>query len=114
MTQAGVWKEGFFMHELTLTLSDALYTQLQAQAARRGLPLEGFIVERLLAETAITKHESQEQLEEALSSTGLVQTVSPDLVAAYVTDPAAPRQSPIPVQGKPLSAVIIEQRERTQ
>ena len=103
------------MHELTLTLPDALYTQLRAKAARRGLPLEGFIVEQLLAETAITERERQEQLlEEALSSSGLVQAVSPDLVAAYVTDPAAPRQSPIPVQGKPLSAVIIEQRERTQ
>ena len=102
------------MHELTLTLPDALYTQLQAKAVRKGLPLEGFIVERLIAETANTEHERQEQLEEALSSTGLVQAVSPDLIALYVADPAAPRQSPIPVQGKPLSAVIIEQRDRTQ
>jgi mono/diheme cytochrome c family protein len=31
------------MHELTLTLPDELHIQLQAQAARKGLPLEGFI-----------------------------------------------------------------------
>jgi len=101
------------MHELTLTLPDALYVQLQAKAARRGLPLEGFIVERLIAETASMEHERQEQLEEALSSTGLVQAVAPDLIAVYVADPTAPRQSPISVQGKPLSAVIIEQRDQT-
>ena|SRR5215813_11321227 len=107
------YKEREFMHELLLTLPDALYAQLQAEAVRRGLPLEGFIVERLIAETAPGEQERQEQLEEALASTGLVQAVSLDLLALYVADPAAPRQSPIPVQGKPLSAIIVEHRERT-
>jgi hypothetical protein len=104
------------MPELTLTLPDDLYAQLQGKAARKGLPLEGFIVEQLAAETAPPMQERQEQqvLEEALASTGLVQTVSTDLIAAYVLDPAAPRQSPIQVHGEPLSALIIEQRERTQ
>jgi hypothetical protein len=104
------------MHELTLTLPDELYDQLQAEAARKGLPLERFIVGQLAMETVPTEQERQEQhvLEEALASTGLVQAVSTDLIAAYVVDPTAPRQSPIRVQGKPLSAVIIEQRDRTQ
>ena len=104
------------MHELTLTLPDELYIQLQAQAARKGLPLEGFIVEQLTIETLNAEPERQEQhvLEEALAATGLVQAVSPDLIAAYVPDPTTPRQSPVRVQGKPLSTVIIEQRERTE
>ena len=104
------------MHELILTLSDELYTQLQSQAARKGLPLEGFIVEQLTTETLNAAPERQEQqvLEEALAATGLLQAVSPDLIAAYITDPTTPRQSPVRVQGKPLSAVIIEQRERTE
>lgn len=104
------------MHELTLILPDELYTQLQAQAARKGLPLEGFIVDQLTTETlnAEPKRREQHVLEEALASTGLLQTVSPDLIAAYVADPTTPRQSPVRVQGKPLSAVIVEQRERTE
>ena len=104
------------MHELTLTVPDELYIQLQAQAARKGLPLEGFIVEQLTMETLSVEPERQEQhvLEEALAATGLVQAVSPDLIAAYVTDPATPRQSPVRVQGKLLSTIIIEQRERTE
>lgn len=103
------------MPELTLTLPDDLYTQLQSKAARKGLPLEGFIVDRLSTELALPTQERQERqtLEEALASTGLVQTVGTDLIATYVLDPDAPRQSPIPVRGKPLSALIIEQRKRT-
>jgi hypothetical protein len=104
------------MHELTLILPDELYTQLQTQAARKGLPLEGFIVDQLATETLTAEPKRREQhvLEEALASTGLLQAVSPDLIAAYVADPTMPRQSPMRVQGKPLSAVIIEQRERTE
>ncbi len=104
------------MPELILTLPDDLYTQLQGKAAHKGLPLEGFIVEQLAMESTPMTQEGQEQqgLEEALASTGLVQTVSSDLVTAYVLNPAAPRQSPIRVQGGPLSTLIIEQRERTQ
>ena len=104
------------MHELTLTLPDDLYLKLQAQAARKGLPLEGFIVDKLTIETLHAEPERQEQhvLEEALAATGLVQAVSPDLITMYVTDPTTPRQSPVRVQGKSLSTIIIEQRERTE
>ena len=104
------------MHELTLLLPDELYIQLQARAAHKGVPLEGFIVDQLMAETVNTKPQKQDQhvLEEALASTGLLQTISPNLIAAYGADPTTPRQSPVHVQGKPLSAVIIEQRERTE
>jgi hypothetical protein len=100
------------MHELTLVLPDDLYRELQAKAVSKGMPLEGFIVERL-AEKIITSRQDDEdkrRLHEALSATGLVQPISPELVATYVSDPSAPRQSPIQVQGKPLSTVIIEQR----
>ena len=100
------------MHELTLTLPDDLYTQLLAKATSKGMPVEGFIVERLAAETVTTEQQEKNEqlLDEALSSAGLLQPVSSDLIAAYVSDPAAPRQGPIRVQGKPLSIVIIEQR----
>jgi hypothetical protein len=49
-------------------------------------------------------------LDKALSSSRLLQSVDEALIAAYVSDPAAPRQSPIHVSGKPLSTVIVEQR----
>ncbi len=76
------------------------------------MPLERFILEQLAAETIPTEQQSQEKqlLPQALCSTGLLQPLSPDLIATYVPDPSAPRQSPIQVQGKPLSAVIVEQR----
>jgi hypothetical protein len=100
------------MHELTLTLPDDLYRELRARAASQGIPIEGLIVERLAAEVIGERQEGEakHRLREALASTGLVQPVSSELVSAYVTDPSAPRRNPIPMQGKPLSAVIIEQR----
>jgi hypothetical protein len=100
------------MHELTLVLPDDLYAQLQAEAASKGMPLAGLIVERLAAEIATGEQREQDKrlLHEAIAATGLLQPVSSDLVAAYVADPAAPRQSPVRVQGKPLSAIIIDQR----
>ncbi len=100
------------MHELILALPDELYTQLQAKAASRGMSLEALIMEWLAAETAAMEQQEEESrlLHEALSSTGLLQPISLDLIATYVSDPSAPRRSPIQVQGKPLSTVIIEQR----
>lgn len=101
------------MREVTLTLPQHLYQELQTQAASQGLPVEGFIIKRLEAEVSSERQNAdvQRRLREALSSTGLVQPVSADLVATYVTDPAAPRQPPVRVQGKPLSTLIIEQRD---
>lgn len=100
------------MHELTLALPDDLYTQLRAKAASEGIPVEGFIVKRLAAEVETGKLPDEEgrRLHEVLSSSGLLQSLSSELVATYVSDPSAPRQSPVQVQGKPLSAIIIEQR----
>ena len=100
------------MRELTLALPDDLYAHLQARAASKGIPLEGFIVEQLAAGTMARKQQDEEKrlLHEVLSSTGLLQPISSELVATYVSDLAAPRQSPVQVRGKPLSAVIIEQR----
>ena len=59
------------MHELILLLPDELYIQLQARAAHKGVPLEGFIVDQLTAETVNTKPQRQDQrvLEEALPQT---------------------------------------------
>ncbi len=101
------------MHELTLTLPDELYQELQTKAASHGVPVEGFIVKRLVAEMVGKgrEDEAQRRLREALASTGLVQPVSADLVATYVTDPAAPRHPPVRMPGKPLSTIIIEQRD---
>jgi plasmid stability protein len=100
------------MPELILTLPDDLYAQLRAEAARKGLSVEGFIVDRLAAETAVAEQQEKGRclLDKALSSSGLLQSVDEALSAAYVSDSAAPRQSPIHVSGKPLSTVIIEQR----
>jgi len=100
------------MHEITLVLPDDLYTKLQAKAASKGMSLEGLIMEQLSAEAAPIRQQDIEKrfLHKILLSTGLLQPISSDLVATYVSDPSAPRRSPIQVQGKPLSAVIIEQR----
>src|SRR5687767_1296580 len=104
------------MHELTLTLPDELYKKLQTKAASQGLPVEGFIVKRLAAEMVNVgqRDEEQHRMREALSSTGLVQPLSAELVDAYVTDPTAPRQNPVQMQGKPLSTIIIEQRDERE
>ena len=100
------------MHAVTLTLPDELYAELQAEAARAGMSLEGLIVERLTTESPTAEQHAMERrlLQEVLDSSGLLQPVSPDLAAAYISEPFAPRRSPIRVQGKPLSTVIIEQR----
>jgi hypothetical protein len=100
------------MHELTLVLPDNLYAQLQAEAAGKGMPVEGLIVERLAADIAAGEQRERDKrlLHEALSATGLLQPVSSDLIAAYVSDPTAPRQRPVLVQGKPLSVIVVEQR----
>ena len=100
------------MHELTLTLPDDVYRELQAKAGSKGMPLEGFIVERLAAKSVTSRQydEDKRRLHEALSSTGLMQPISSELVATYVSDPSAPRQGPVQVPGKTLSTVIIEQR----
>jgi hypothetical protein len=100
------------MPELTLILPDDLYTQLQTKAASKGMPVEGFIVEQLVAGLVASKQRDEEKhlLHEVLSSTGLLQPVSSELVATYVSNPDAPRQTPVQIQGKPLSAVLIEQR----
>jgi hypothetical protein len=100
------------MHEVTLTLPDDLYAELQAEAARTGMSLAGLIVERLTEGSTTAEQYTAEKrlLQEVLDSSGLLQPVSPDLVAAYVLEPSAPRQRPIHVQGIPLSAIIIEQR----
>jgi hypothetical protein len=100
------------MHELILALPDDLYVQLQAKAASKGMPLEGFIIEQLAVGTGISRQHDEEKrlLQEVLSSTGLLQPLSSELIDTYVSDPSAPRQSPVQVQGKPLSTVIIEQR----
>ncbi len=100
------------MHELTLSLPEDLYDQLEAQAESEGVPLEGFILEQLAAHIRTPGQSGQEKhlLRKALATTGLVQPLSSDLIATYVSDPSAPRQSPVQVRGKPLSTVIIEQR----
>ena len=99
------------MYELTLTLSDELYARLRDKALNRGLPLERLIVEQLATETtAVEQHDAATLFHEALVSTGLLESISADLIATYVSDPAAPRHSPVQVQGKPLSVVISEQR----
>ena len=104
------------MHELTLALSDDLYAQLEAKAASKGMPLERFIVEQLRAETVTHRQQDEDKrlLYEVLFSTGLLQPVNSDLIATYVSDSSAPRRSPVRVRGKPLSAVIIEQRAGRQ
>jgi len=99
------------MPELTLILPDDLYAQLQTKAASKRVPVEGFIVEQLAGMVASAQNEEEKRLlHEVLSSTGLLQPVSSELVATYVSNPDAPRQTPVQMQGKPLSAVIIEQR----
>jgi methanogenic corrinoid protein MtbC1 len=100
------------MQELTLTLSDELYIQLQTKAMSKGVPVERFIVEQLAIGVTLAKKPEEEKhfLHEALTATGLLQPISSELVATYVPDPSAPRRSPVPMQGKPLSDVIIEQR----
>jgi hypothetical protein len=100
------------MHEITLVLPDDLYAKLQAKAANKGMSLEGLIMEQLSAEATPVRQRDMEKrfLHEVLLSTGLLQSVSLDLIAAYVPDPSAPRRSPVQVQGKPLSVAIIEQR----
>ena len=105
-------REDCSMHELILALPDELYTQLQAKAASKGISLKALIMEWLAAETAPMEQQEEESrlLHEALSSTGLLQPIGLDLIATYVSDPSAPRRSPIQVQGKPLSTIIVEQR----
>jgi hypothetical protein len=100
------------MHKVTLILPDDLYAELQAEAARVGMSLAGVIVERRTAESPTAEQRAVEKrlLQEVLDSSGLLQPVSPDLVAAYVLELSVPRRSPIRVQGTPLSAMIIEQR----
>ena len=100
------------MHEVTLALPDDVYTELQARAARAGMSLELLLVTRLTAETTAAEKNALEQrlVQEALDASGLLQSVSADLIASCVLEPAAPRRSPVQVPGKPLSAVIIEQR----
>jgi hypothetical protein len=100
------------MHKVTLTLPDDLYAELQAEAARVGISLAEVIVERLTAESPTAEQRAEEKrlLQEVLDASGLLQPVSPDLVAAYVLEPSAPRRSPVRMQGAPLSAMIIEQR----
>lgn len=100
------------MHEITLVLPDDVYAKLQARAASKGTPLEVLIIEQLSVEaTPVGQQDTEKRLlHEVLSSTGLLQPVSLDLIATYVSDSSAPRRSPIRVPGKPLSAVIVEQR----
>jgi hypothetical protein len=76
------------------------------------MPIEGFIIEQLTAGVTLPRKPEEEKhlLHEALTATGLLQPVSSELVATYVPDPSAPRRSPVQMQGKPLSTVIIEQR----
>ena len=100
------------MRELTLTLPEDLYDNLQATAASKGTSMEALILERLSTEaTPIEDLETENRLlHEVLCATGLLQAVSPDLLSDYVSEPSAPRHPPIRVSGKPLSALIIEQR----
>lgn len=99
------------MYELTLTLSDELYARLRDKALNRGLPLERLIVEQLATEPiAVERQDEATFLHEALVSSGLLESISADLIATYVSDPTAPRHSPVRIQGKPLSVVISEQR----
>ena len=101
------------MRELTLTLPEDLYDNLQAAAASKGTSLEALILERLSIEATPKKERETENrlLHEVLYATGLLQPVSPDLLSDYVSEPSAPRHTPIRVSGKPLSALIIEQRD---
>ena len=100
------------MHELTVVLPDDLYARLEAEATNKRMSLEGLIVEWLAAGAATGEQREKEQrpLHQVLSATGLLQPISSELIAAYVSDPAAPRHSPVRVQGKPLSTIIVEQR----
>lgn len=100
------------MHELTLILPDELYTKLHTKAASKGTSVERLIVEQFSTETFLSEQQNADKrlLHEVQASTGLVQPVSADLISTYISDPSAPRRSPIEAKGKPLSTLIIEQR----
>lgn len=98
------------MHQVALELPDDLYNQLRAKAAHQGLALERFILTQLQTASLSQPQQDQEQINKVLRSTGLVQSPDPDLITTYVTNPEAPRQDPLQIQGQPLSEVIIEQR----
>ena len=76
------------------------------------MSLELLLVTRLTAETTAGEKNAMEKrlVQEVLDASGLLQPVSAALVASCVLELAAPRRSPIQVPGKPLSAIIIEQR----
>jgi hypothetical protein len=48
------------VQKVTLTLPDALYTELQAEATRVGMSLTGLIVERLTAEVSAAEQRAVE------------------------------------------------------
>lgn len=60
------------------------------------MSLEALIMEWLAAETAAMEQQEEESrlLHEALSSTGLLQPISLDLIATYVSDPYSSSSEP--------------------
>ncbi len=106
----------YVMRELTLTLPDDLYDNLQATAASTGTSMEALILERLSTEATPTEDLETENrlLHEVLRVIGLLQSVSPGLLSDYVSEPSAPHHPPLRASGKPLSAIIIEQQDFSQ
>ena len=83
----------------TIDLPDEIYARLEQQAKARGLPVPQVIA----------------QLEEEIAQARLGAAMERLRAKGILLAPAEPTQAPgafkpIPVQGKPLSEVILEER----
>jgi hypothetical protein len=87
--------------EQNIKVSQETYERLDAEARVRGLSIERLLDDIVHELAALRKREFIEHLR----SKGL-------LVSEPTASPGTPRNfKPIPIQGKPLSQIIIEDRE---
>lgn len=102
--------------ELTIRLPAELHQRLETRAKEKGQSLNQVLLEELEKGLEIGAKPSVEgeHVLEALCSTGLIQSISQELVQRYVSEPDRPRQKPLKIPGKPLSEIIIEQRGKLQ
>jgi len=66
----------------------------------------------LLSSTPPLKKQRREEVLAALKATGIVVVLDPELAARYLVDVAQESSLPVAVPGKPLSEMIIEERDR--
>ncbi|MBU0492512.1 MAG: hypothetical protein KKA73_19980 [Chloroflexi bacterium] len=60
----------------------------------------------------LTEPPPRDRVLAALRSTGIVVALDPAIAARYRTHADQPRHTPVPVKGKPLSDMIVEERHR--